>query len=230
MELTTQPPYNFKEGALLLIEKPYRWTSFQLVKKVRTLVKQKVGHAGTLDPLATGLMLLGVGKYTKKLEQLQGLDKEYTGTIKLGATTESYDREKPEQNQIKQLSLNEAEIKAATQHFTGSIQQVPPMYSAIKRDGKKLYEYARKGKTILRGAREIEIEEFSISKIDLPFVNFKIACSKGTYIRSIANDYGEQLGVGGYLYDLRRTRIGHYGIEDAWSVKEFEEWMKATQS
>lgn len=226
MELTTKPPYHFTDGALLLIDKPLKYTSFQVVKKIRYLIKAKVGHAGTLDPLATGLLLLGTGKFTKKLQALQGLDKIYTGTIKLGVTTASYDGEKPEENHQSIVHVTEADIVNAAQEFVGSIQQVPPMYSAIKRDGKKLYEYARKGQTILRGAREIEVYEFTITDIQLPFVNFKIACSKGTYIRSIANDFGEHLGVGGFLYRLRRTQIGNYNLEDAWTIEDFTDYCK----
>lgn len=226
MELTTQPPYDFKEGALLLMDKPYEWTSFQLVKKVKYTVREKVGHAGTLDPLATGLMLLGVGKYTKQLETLQGLDKTYTGTIKLGATTASFDREKEEENQVQIDSVTEEAVLDTAKSFIGEQQQVPPMYSAVKRDGKKLYEYARKGKTVLRAARDITISDFKILDIQFPYVYFEIDCSKGTYIRSIANDFGEALGVGGYLYDLRRTRIGDYHLSDAWTVEDFVQHIK----
>ena len=228
MDLNTKPPYNFAEGSLLLINKPYEWSSFQVVKKVRHLVKTKVGHAGTLDPLATGLLLLGTGKYTKKLEQLQGLDKEYTGTIKLGATTASYDREQPEENCLETISVTENQILETVKSFVGKNQQIPPMYSAIKRDGKKLYEYARKGKTILRGARQIEIYNFEIEEIEFPFVKFRINCSKGTYIRSIANDFGERLGVGGYLYDLERTAVGNYNLKNAWEINEFEKFVKSS--
>ena len=209
-----------------MVNKPYEWTSFQVVKKIRYLVGEKVGHAGTLDPLATGLLLLGTGRYTKQLQHLQQLDKTYTGTIKLGAVTPSYDRETEETNHRPVEHLSEKDIHDLAEKFTGKLEQVPPMYSAIKRDGKKLYEYARKGKTVLRGAREVELTEFSITCIHLPLVTFKISCSKGTYIRSIANDFGEELQTGGYLYDLERVRIGQYNLEDAWSVDEFEDFIK----
>lgn len=227
VQIDFKPPYNFKEGSLLIFDKPYEWTSFQLVKKIRNTVNEKVGHAGTLDPLATGLMILCTGKFTKKLESLQGLDKTYTGTIKIGCTTPSYDRETEEENHQDFSTITDEQIYNLATQFLGDQEQIPPMHSAIKVGGKKLYELARKGKVIQREARKINIAEFEITKIDLPFIDFKISCTKGTYIRSIAKDFGEQLGVGGHLYNLRRTRIGNYHLDDAWQLEQFIEFVKS---
>lgn len=229
MELITKPPYNFQEGTLLLVDKPYEWTSFGVVKKVRGVTKAKCGHAGTLDPLATGLLIIGVGKYTKKLEQLQGLDKEYTGTIKLGVTTPSFDRETEEEN-LKEVTCSEESILNLAKEMTGDQEQIPPMYSALKKDGKRLYEYIRKGKTVYRHPRPITIHEFEITQIDSPFVHFRIKCSKGTYIRTIANDFGESLGFGGYLHDLRRTKVGEFDIADAWQIDELVDHVKSNDA
>lgn len=230
MVLNTKPPYHFKEGALLLINKPLEWTSFNVVKKVKYTTKEKTGHAGTLDPLATGLLLIGVGKYTKKLEQLQGLDKTYTGIIKLGATTPSFDRETEEENQVENLIVSEEEVLNMAKTMTGEQEQVPPMFSALKKDGKKLYELARKGKTVERKARKIKISQFDITKIELPFVHFEISCTKGTYIRTIANDFGANLGCGGYLHALCRTRIGDYHLADAWEIDDFVDHVKSQRN
>jgi len=208
---------------MLLIDKPYEWMSFGLVKKIRNTVNEKVGHAGTLDPLASGLMILCTGKYTKKLMGLTGMDKTYTGTIKLGTTTPSYDRETEESPGQDISSISEKKIHELSKSFIGQQEQIPPMFSAIKQKGKKLYELAREGKEVARKPRTIKIQEFKIDKIELPFVYFEVSCTKGTYIRSLANDFGEKLGVGGYLYDLRRTKIGPYTIDDAWQVEDFVE-------
>lgn len=220
-ELSFKPPYDFVEGACLLFDKPYEWTSFQLVKKIKYQTRSKVGHAGTLDPLATGLMILCTGKYTKKLQLLTGLDKSYIATIKIGATTPSFDRETLEESIQSINHVSADEILVVAQNFIGVQKQVPPMYSAIKKDGKKLYELARKGKEIHREPRDIEITNCEVLSIDLPFITLAIDCSKGTYIRALANDFGNALGVGGYLHDLRRTRIGQYTLEEAWQLDDF---------
>ncbi|MBX2846400.1 MAG: tRNA pseudouridine(55) synthase TruB [Saprospiraceae bacterium] len=212
---------------MLLLDKPYEWTSFNLVKKVKYTVKAKVGHAGTLDPLATGLMILCTGKFTKKLTELTGLPKSYSGAFKIGNTTPSYDRETEEENSLPYHHITEDLIRQTADSFLGQQAQIPPMFSAIKKDGKKLYELARKGQEIQREARNIEITTFDITAIDLPFIHFKISCSKGTYIRSIAHDFGQQLGVGAYLHDLRRIQIGDFSIEDAWTVEDFVHHVKA---
>src|SRR4051794_25394641 len=217
----------YLEGKVLLLDKPLHWTSFDVVKKVRILTKiSKVGHAGTLDPLATGLLIVCTGKYTKKINEYMGMEKEYTGTFTLGATTPTYDLESKPENltDISQLSLQE--IHDATIHFTGDILQVPPLHSAIKRDGKPVYLAARKGEHIKLEPRPVTISSFIITKIDLPKVYFKVVCSTGTYIRSLANDFGKALGVGAYLSGLCRTRIGNFSVEDALQIDAFEEEIK----
>ncbi len=217
------------EGKVFLVDKPYEWTSFNVVSKIRNycrrvtgLKKIKVGHAGTLDPLATGLLLVATGKMTKQIDTLQAKEKEYTGTFVLGQTTESYDLEKPVVESGFCEGLTEKDILAATAKLTGIIMQVPPVFSAVKIDGKRAYEYARRGKDVEISAKQIEIREFEISRIALPEVDFRIVCSKGTYIRAIARDFGEILGCGAYLSALRRTRIGEYRIEDAVDIDTFK--------
>lgn len=204
-----------KEGGVLLIDKPYKWTSFYAISKVRKMIHAKIGHAGTLDPLATGLLICCTGKYTKKISEYQRLPKEYTGIIHLGATTPTYDKESEPQDFKTIDHLNEQQIINATGKFTGTIQQVPPIHSAIKKDGKRAYELARKGAEIILQPREITITEFEITNISLPEVHFRVACSTGTYIRSLAHDFGQALGCGGYLQELRRTKIGSFEIADA---------------
>ena len=223
----------YQEGRVLLIDKPLNWTSFQVVNKIRWLIKQqfsikkiKVGHAGTLDPLATGLLILCTGKFTKKIETYQAQVKEYTGTITLGATTPSYDLES-EIDQIFDISeISEADILKNTQQFLGKIQQQPPIFSALKQNGKRLYEYAREGSKIEIPSRAVTITEFEITKIELPCIEFRIVCGKGTYIRSLAHDFGKSLNNGAHLSGLRRTKIGEFRIEDAISVLEFERLFK----
>lgn len=219
---------DFQEGQVLLIDKPLNWTSFQVVNKLRWHIRQtfkikkiKVGHAGTLDPLATGLLLICTGKFTKKITEYQAQSKEYTGTITLGATTPSFDLETEINNTFSILHLNEKLIKETTKQFIGEIEQKPPIFSAIKKDGKRLYELARKGKTTEIKSRKVTIQEFEITNIDLPNVNFRIVCSKGTYIRSIANDFGAALNCGGHLSQLRRTKIGDFTVDDAVSPLGF---------
>lgn len=204
-----------KEGGVILVDKPYEWTSFDVVHKLRKPVKAKIGHAGTLDPLATGLLICCTGKFTKKIADYQKLPKEYTGIFHLGAVTPTYDLES-EPEEIKPYEhLTEEEITNATKQFTGDILQLPPIHSAIKKDGKRAYEYARAGQEIKLEPRPVQITEFEITKIDLPEVHFRVMCSTGTYIRSLAHDFGQALGCGAYLQELRRTRIGDFNVDDA---------------
>jgi tRNA pseudouridine55 synthase len=213
----------YSDGKLLLIDKPYGITSFGVVKKLRYeirkkygLKKIKVGHAGTLDPLATGLLIILTGKKTKEIPQFMGLDKVYTGTIKLGATTPCFDREMEEENHCTVPGFNTEQLQSFAQQLTGEIEQIPPAFSAIKVDGKKLYNAARKGdNTVEIKARKVHIRSFDITGVELPYVHFRIHCSKGTYIRSAANDFGKLAGCGGYLYNLRREKIGEYDVKDA---------------
>jgi tRNA pseudouridine55 synthase len=218
----------FKAGQILLFDKPLEWTSFQLVNKVRWLIKRnfrikkiKVGHAGTLDPLASGLLILCTGKSTKLIESLQGQEKEYTGTFTLGATTPSFDMETEVDETFPTEHLTSEGILEATKAFLGDIQQRPPVFSALKKDGKRLYEYARSGEEVEIPTRTVNISEFEITKIELPKVHFRVVCSKGTYIRSLAFDFGSQLNTGAYLSSLRRTRIGEYKVENALTVDSF---------
>lgn len=223
----------YQEGRVLLIDKPLNWTSFQVVNKIRWLIKQqfnikkiKVGHAGTLDPLATGLLILCTGKFTKKIETYQAQVKEYTGTIKLGATTPSYDLESEIDQKFDISEISKADILKNTQQFLGKIQQQPPIFSALKKNGKRLYEYAREGSKIEIPSRAVTIKEFQITKIELPCIEFRIVCGKGTYIRSLAHDFGKSLNNGAHLSGLRRTKIGEFRVEEALSVLEFERLFK----
>ena len=206
----------FLEGKVLLLDKPIGWTSFNMVQKVRYLTRvTKVGHAGTLDPLATGLLIICTGKYTKQINTYMGMTKEYTGTMVIGATTPTYDLESEPEN-FKNIDHISADlIHAATLQFVGPILQMPPQHSAIKKDGKRLYESARQGIEVKVDPRPITIESFEITKIELPTIDFKVVCSTGTYIRSLVKDFGDTLGVGAYMSALRRTRIGDFKIEDA---------------
>ena len=218
---------SFAEGQVLLFDKPIGWTSFDIVRKVRNLIKiPKVGHAGTLDPLATGLLIVCTGKFTKKINDYMGMEKEYVGTFTLGSTTPSYDLETEPVNFKDTNHLTEEDIHAATKQFTGDIMQMPPQHSAIKKDGKPLYLSARKGIEVKVDARPVTIKEFVITQIELPIVHFKVVCSTGTYIRSLANDFGEALGVGGYMSSLCRTRIGEFKNADATSIEQFEKEVK----
>jgi tRNA pseudouridine55 synthase len=217
----------FEEGQVLLINKPLRWTSFDAIRKIRNLIKiKKVGHAGTLDPLATGLLIICTGKFTKKINEYMAQEKEYTGTITLGATTVTYDLESEPENFKTIENITEQQIKNATTQFIGEILQAPPAHSAIKVDGKRLYESARQGKEVKLEPRKIFIKEFEITNIELPIVHFKVVCSTGTYIRSLAYDLGKALGCGAYLSSLCRTRIGEFTINDALTMQEFEEKIK----
>jgi tRNA pseudouridine55 synthase len=213
---------DFKNGQVILIDKPLEWTSFQVVNKLRWAIRKKykikkikVGHAGTLDPLATGLLIICTGKLTKTIDKIQAEKKEYTGTITLGTTTPSYDLE-TEINQTFPLnSISDRDIQETVKLFLGEIEQTPPLYSAIKKDGVRLYELARKGESTEVPSRKINIYEFEIIKIDMPIVAFRVVCSKGTYIRSLANDFGKALNSGAHLSSLRRTKSGDYSVENA---------------
>ncbi len=218
---------SFEEGQVLLINKPLRWTSFDVVQKLRNIIRiKKIGHAGTLDPLATGLLIICTGKFTKRINEYMAQEKEYTGSFTLGATTPTYDLESEPTNMKPYDHITGKEIKNSTQQFTGEILQVPPAHSAIKVDGKRVYELARQGKEVKLEPRKVTIKEFSITQIDGPVVFFKVVCTTGTYIRSLANDFGEALGCGAYLSSLCRTRIGDYSVVDALTPEEFQDKMK----
>ncbi|GAA4341305.1 tRNA pseudouridine(55) synthase TruB [Mucilaginibacter gynuensis] len=213
----------FAEGQLLLINKPLQWTSFDVVGKLRNSfkpLKLKVGHAGTLDPLATGLLIICTGKMTKQIDTFQAQEKEYTGTMILGATTPSYDLETEADANFDISNTTNEQINAATAQFTGDIQQYPPAHSAIKVDGERLYEKARRGEDVELKLRNVTITEFEITRIELPEIDFRVVCSKGTYIRSLVNDFGKALNNGAYLSALKRTRSGDFKIEDAREVME----------
>ncbi len=214
---------SFEEGKVLLINKPLRWTSFDAVSKIRNLIRiKKVGHAGTLDPLATGLLIICTGKFTKRINEFMAQEKEYTGSFTLGAITPTYDLESEPTNFKPVDDITPEKIKAATHNFTGAIMQVPPAHSAIKVDGKRVYELARQGKEVKLEPRNVTIHSFEITGIEMPVVHFKVVCSTGTYIRSLANDFGATLGCGAYLSSLSRTRIGEFLLKDAMSIQDFE--------
>jgi tRNA pseudouridine55 synthase len=217
----------YAQGQVLLVNKPLHWTSFDVVRKIRYITKtKKVGHAGTLDPLATGLLIVCTGAFTKKINEYMAQEKEYTGTITLGAVTPTYDLESAPQDFKDFVQLNGEEIHAATKNFIGNIQQVPPAHSAIKQGGKRVYELARKGVDVKLEPRQITISEFEITAIEVPIVHFKVVCSTGTYIRSLANDFGAALGCGGYLSSLCRTRIGTFSNTHALSIEQWEQKIK----
>jgi len=224
--------YDFAEGELLLIDKPTEWTSFDVVNKVRHSLrfhlgirKIKVGHAGTLDPLATGLLLVCVGKATKKINEYTGLDKEYTGTFYIGATTPSYDTETEVDQEFETSHITEDHIRDATKEFIGHIKQTPPAYSAIKVDGKRAYRLARGNEKVSMPEREVQIMEFEVTRAGIPETDFRVECAKGTYIRSLAFDFGKSLKSGAYIHSLRRTRIGDFGIEEALTVQQLDDFL-----
>lgn len=227
----------FKEGLVLLIDKPMEWTSFDVVNKLRFSIKHKlgikkikVGHAGTLDPMATGLLIVCVGKYTKTIESLTGMDKTYSTTLKLGATTPSYDAESEEDASYPTDHITPELLEDKIKQFRGDIEQFPPMFSAIKIKGQKLYTLARKGITIERKARPIRINECKITRFETPEVDLFIDCSKGTYIRTIGHDFGQALDSGAYLTALRRHSIGDYNVENAMTIQECVDWINTTHS
>ena len=219
---------DYKAGQILLIDKPLEWTSFQAVNKIRWHIRKrfyikkiKVGHAGTLDPLATGLLIICTGKQTKNIHEYQGQIKEYTGTFTLGATTPSYDLESDINETFATSHITDALIHQTTKQFIGTLEQRPPIFSALKKDGKRLYEIARKGETVDIPTREITINKFDITHIDGNNINFRVVCSKGTYIRSLAFDFGKALDSGAHLSALRRTKIGEFAVEKAVSIEKF---------
>lgn len=228
--LTKNKEFDFAAGELLLVNKPYQWTSFDVVGKLRNSfkpLKLKVGHAGTLDPLATGLLIICTGKMTKQIDTFQAEEKEYTGTMVLGATTPSYDMETGPDQTFDINNLTDEQIRNACAQFTGDIQQYPPAHSAIKIDGERLYEKARRGEEVELRLRNVTISEFEITRIELPEVDFRVICSKGTYIRSLVNDFGKALNNGAYLSKLTRTRSGNFKLADAWEVMDLVSVIKA---
>jgi len=221
---------DFLEGQILLIDKPLEWSSFQAVNKLKWAIRKqfdlkkiKIGHAGTLDPLATGLLLICTGKFTKKIPELQGQKKEYTGTITLGATTPSFDLETEVDQKYPTKHITEPLLLETTQQFLGDVTQTPPMFSALKKDGKRLYELAREGKSVEVKSRNIHIETFEITGIQMPEVHFRVVCSKGTYIRTLADDFGKALDSGGHLSALRRTGIGDFHVDNAVTPEVFQQ-------
>ncbi len=226
---------DFLNGQVLLIDKPLNWTSFQAVNALKWAIRKKfglkklkIGHAGTLDPLATGLLLICTGKFTKKISELQGQIKEYTGTITLGATTPSYDLETEVDATFATDHITKVLLEKTRLQFLGKIQQQPPIFSALKKDGKRLYQLAREGKSITIPFREIEISTFEITSFERDTVGFRVVCSKGTYIRSLAHDFGKALDSGAYLSALRRTRIGSFNVDNAVGPDTFKEGLNAT--
>lgn len=219
---------DYQSGQVLLIDKPLNWTSFQVVNKLRWEIRQafnikkiKVGHAGTLDPLATGLLVICTGKMTKQIDTFQGQIKEYKGTLVLGSTTPSFDLETEIDKTFSTEHITEALIHETTKQFTGEIQQFPPVFSALKKDGKRLYEYARAGEAVDIKSRTVSISEFEITKIHKLNIEFRVVCSKGTYIRSLANDFGKALNSGAHLSTLRRTKIGDFDVTNSVSIETF---------
>ncbi|WP_026914659.1 tRNA pseudouridine(55) synthase TruB [Christiangramia portivictoriae] len=227
----------FKAGQVLLFDKPLNWTSFQLVNKVRWLIRKscnikkiKVGHAGTLDPLATGLLIICTGKFTKTIPDLQGQIKEYTGTISLGATTPSFDLETEFDATFETAHITEEKLLETSKKFIGKIEQTPPVFSALKKDGKRLYEYAREGEKVEVKKRQIEIAAFDIENGHFPDIDFRVVCSKGTYIRSLAHEFGMALDSGAHLSALRRTGIGDYSVENAMDIESFEKCLPSREN
>lgn len=224
------PEFNFAEGEMLLVNKPYKWTSFDVVGKIRNAfkpVKLKVGHAGTLDPLATGLLIICTGKLTKKIDEFQAQEKEYTGTMILGASTPSYDME-TEVDEIFDIShISEEQLRENTKHLTGDLDQYPPAHSAVKVDGERLYMKARRGETVELKTRKVTVSEFELTRIELPEIDFRVVCSKGTYIRSLVHDFGKALNNGAYLSALRRTKSGNYDVADSFGVMELTNHIRA---
>lgn len=215
--------FAYEQGQVLLIDKPLRWTSFDVVQKLRNIIKiKKIGHAGTLDPLATGLLIICTGKFTKKINEYMAQEKEYTGTFTIGATTPTYDLESEPENFKPFEHITEEIILETTKKFIGEISQVPPAHSAIKIGGKRVYELARQGKEVKIDPRQVTINEFAIEKIELPLIYFKVVCTTGTYIRSLAFDFGAALGCGAHLSSLCRTRIGQFLNNEAMSIEEFK--------
>jgi len=227
---------NFQEGVILAFDKPYRWTSFDVVGKVRWLIcrrlgvkKLKVGHAGTLDPLATGVLIVCTGRATKRIEELQSGTKEYFATIRLGATTPSYDLEKPIDAVYPWEHITREAVEKALEKFRGTIEQVPPTFSACKVDGKRAYKMARNGDEVELKPKTLVIDEIELTECNLPDITIRVVCSKGTYIRALARDIGEALGSGGHLTALRRTRVGDYRVEESLNPEAFQSWLDSAE-
>ncbi|MGV3695791.1 tRNA pseudouridine(55) synthase TruB [Flavobacterium sp.] len=224
---------DYLEGQILLIDKPLQWSSFQAVNKLKYILKRqydlpkkfKIGHAGTLDPLATGLLIICTGKFTKRITEIQGQAKEYTGTFVVGATTPSYDLETGIDKTFPTEHITTELVLETTQQFIGEIDQKPPVFSAIKKDGKRLYEHARAGEEVEIASRKTTIHEFEITRVELPEIDFRVVCSKGTYIRSLAFDFGNALHSGAHLSVLRRTKIGDYSVENGVTPEAFEKTL-----
>lgn len=219
---------DFLNGQVLLIDKPLTWTSFDvvnflrsLIRKVYDLKKLKVGHTGTLDPLATGLLIICTGKKTKEIDEYQGMDKVYVGSMIMGSSTPSYDKETKPDHFFDYSEITNEDLVNATKQFNGKIEQIPPIYSAVKIDGKRAFNYARKNKDVTLKSRTVTINNFSLLNIDLPTIDFSISCSKGTYIRALVNDYGKALNNGAHLSALRRTQIGEFKVQNAYSIESF---------
>lgn len=219
-------PAELKKGGVILVDKPYKWTSFDAVNSIKIALRAKIGHCGTLDPLATGLLICCTGAMTKKISEYQQLPKEYTGIIHLGAVTDTYDLESVPHSPMPFDHITLADIDNAVKQFTGDILQVPPIHSAIKKDGKRAYDLARAGKEVVMTARPVIIGEFEITKVALPEVHFRVVCSTGTYIRSLAHDFGQVLGCGAYLSALRRTKIGNFDAKNALSPEQWRAFWK----
>jgi len=219
-------PAELKKGGVILIDKPYKWTSFDAVNSIKIALRVKIGHCGTLDPLATGLLICCTGEMTKQISSYQQLPKEYTGSFHLGAITDTYDLESQLHDPQPFEHITEAQIHEAAGQLTGNIMQVPPIHSAIKKDGKRSYDLARAGKDVVLDARPVTIGEFEIVSIQLPEVKFRVLCSTGTYVRSLAHDLGQILGCGAYLSELRRTKIGSFNVNDALSPQQWKDYWK----
>lgn len=219
-------PTELKKGGVILIDKPYRWTSFDAVNAIKIALRAKIGHCGTLDPLATGLLICCTGEMTKSISSYQQLPKEYTGIFHLGATTPTYDKESEPEHITPYDGITSEHILNTAKKLTGDIMQVPPIHSAIKKDGKRSYDLARAGKEVILEARPIVIGEFEITAINLPEVYFRVVCSTGTYIRSLAHDFGQLLGCGAYLQELRRTKIGNFNVNDALTPQQWKDLWK----
>ncbi|MFI5154293.1 MAG: tRNA pseudouridine(55) synthase TruB [Chitinophagales bacterium] len=223
MSIRNPTENKYAEGQVILINKALNWTSFDVVRKINRLLNGiKVGHAGTLDPLATGLLILCTGKFTKKIQEYMGMEKEYLGTFHIGATTPTYDLESEPANFKEISSVTESQIRSAFERWTGEVMQIPPVHSAIKKGGRRAYEYARKGNEIVLAPRKILIRTFELREFRLPEISFRVVCSTGTYIRSLAQDIGVELGCGAYLSSLCRSRIGTFELEQALSMEEAE--------